>query len=155
MSDFSGLLNATGSGIIFLRPVTSDKDNKVLALTSLKVVIMVQVLYFYLMIQVIIKQFFGYNSRYFCRRLDDATQLGNDADNGTEYCFDRQKSEAESTVWRYGLYNDDTGARYDLAQPGFNINTDSDGSSGNYGYASYWGIWFPPSVSGYRQQNCL
>ncbi len=76
---------------------------------------------------------FGYNANYFCRVKD----------GGTEYCFNRSKSAADSTVWQYGTYDDSTGARYDLAQPGFTIK-DSDGK---YGFASYWGVWLPTAPS--------
>lgn len=74
---------------------------------------------------------FGYNATHFCRS------------NGvTEGCFLRAKTDAKSSVWRYGVYDDDTGARYDLAQPGFMIKKD-----GVYGYASYWGVWFPTTLA--------
>ena len=76
---------------------------------------------------------FGYNNEYFCRAKN----------GGTEYCFSRSKADADSTVWRYGTYDDSTGAKYDLAQPGFSIK-DSDGK---YGFASYWGIWLPTAPS--------
>lgn len=75
---------------------------------------------------------FGYNSTHFCR-----------SDGSTERCFLRSKDAANSTVWRYGVYDDSTGARYDIAQPGFPVKNDA---TGEYGFASYWGIWFPTAV---------
>ena len=76
---------------------------------------------------------FGYNASYFCRVKN----------SGTEYCFSRSKAQASSTVWQYGTYNDGTGAKYDLAQPGFSIKD----SNGKYGFASYWGVWLPTAPS--------
>ena len=76
---------------------------------------------------------FGYNATKFCR---------NDGTNTT--CFNRAKSEASTSVWRYGVYSDGTGARYDLTQPGFPVKNNT---TGEYGYASYWGIWFPTAVT--------
>jgi hypothetical protein len=75
---------------------------------------------------------FGYNATHFCRSKD----------GGAEQCFERAKEKADSSVWKYGVYNDDTGARYDLATPGFMIKKD-----GAYGYASYWGVWFPSALA--------
>ena len=75
---------------------------------------------------------FGYNTTHFCRSKD----------GGAEQCFERAKDKADSSVWRYGVYNDDTGVRYDLATPGFMIKKD-----GTFGYASYWGVWFPTALT--------
>lgn len=76
---------------------------------------------------------FGYNSTHFCR-----------SDGTTERCFLRSKDQAKSTVWRYGVYDDNTGARYDIAQPGIPVKNDA---NSEYGFASYWGIWFPTAVA--------
>ena len=77
---------------------------------------------------------FGYNSTTFCRQQDAQSAQ----------CFDRSKANAGSSVWRYGVYDDSTGAQYDLAQPGFSVlNT----ANSQYGYASYWGIWFPTAAT--------
>jgi hypothetical protein len=76
---------------------------------------------------------FGYNATAFCRK-----------ENGTTTCFDRNKSNANFSVWRYGVYDDTTGARYDLATPGFPIKN---ANTGEYGFASYWGIWLPTAVT--------
>lgn len=75
---------------------------------------------------------FGYNATHFCRNKDGAG----------EQCFERAKDKADSAVWKYGVYNDDTGARYDLATPGFMIKKD-----GTFGFASYWGVWFPTALT--------
>lgn len=75
---------------------------------------------------------FGYNGTRFCR------------DNGgTEKCFDRSVANADASVWRYGVYDDVTGARFDLPNPGFPVKN----AGGEYGFASYWGVWFPTAVS--------
>ncbi len=71
---------------------------------------------------------FGYNQSYFCRQ-----KVG-----GLEKCFSRSKEDAAFSVWRYGVYDDSTGARYDLAVPGFPVKN----ASGEFGFASYWGTWF-------------
>jgi len=76
---------------------------------------------------------FGFNSDYFCR-------IGADQ---TEYCFNRDESVADASVWRYGLYDDTTGARYSLAQPSITIKT----VNGQYGHASYHGVHFPDGVT--------
>jgi len=76
---------------------------------------------------------FGYNGTNFCR-----------SDGTTEKCFDRLATSANTPVWRYGVYTA-AGARYDLASPGFSIKD----ASGNYGFASYWGVWLPtPPATG-------
>ena len=77
---------------------------------------------------------FGYNSSVFCR---------NDGTNPT-ICFDRSKANAKTSVWRYGVYDDTTGNRYDIGTPGFPVKNTA---NNEYGFASYWGIWFPTSVS--------
>jgi hypothetical protein len=83
---------------------------------------------------------FGYNATHFCRSGTEYDSSGNQI-NVPEKCFKRSKDDAIKSVWRYGVYNAD-GSRYDLASPGFSVK---DGS-GDWGYASYWGIWFrnPP-----------
>lgn len=79
---------------------------------------------------------FGYNATNFCR---SGTEAGVAI---SERCFKRSKEDAIKSVWRYGVYNAD-GSRYDLASPGFSVRD----AAGNWGYASYWGLWFntPPS----------
>ena len=84
---------------------------------------------------------FGYNATYFCRSGTEHDSNGA-AVNIAEKCFKRSKDDAIKSVWRYGVYNAD-GSRFDLASPGFSVK---DGN-GDWGYASYWGIWFrnPPA----------
>ncbi len=76
---------------------------------------------------------FGYNQNYFCRQ-----KAG-----GAEKCFSRKKDDASFSVWRYGVYDDVTGARYDIAVPGFPVKN----GAGEYGFASYWGTWFPTPLT--------
>lgn len=75
---------------------------------------------------------FGYNGTYYCR-----------SDGTTEKCFDRSTANADGSVWRYGVYDSGTGARFDLPNPGFPVKN----ADGEYGFASYWGVWFPTAVS--------
>lgn len=70
---------------------------------------------------------FGYNADHYCRFV-----------TGSDRCFSRAYSDLTTTVWRYGLY-DASGAQYDLAKPAFEIVD----ASGEYGIASYNGIWLP------------
>ena len=79
---------------------------------------------------------FGYNATNFCRSGTEAGQ------SIAERCFKRSKDDALKSVWRYGVYNAD-GSRYDLTSPGFSVRD----AAGNWGYASYWGLWLstPPS----------
>lgn len=75
---------------------------------------------------------FGYNGQYYCR-----------SDGTTEKCFDRSIANADASVWRYGVYDSSTGNRFDLPQPGFPVKN----SSSEYGFASYWGVWFPSTLA--------
>lgn len=77
---------------------------------------------------------FGYNQDYFCRQ-----KVG-----GIEKCFSRSKSNAAFSVWRYGVYDNETGNRYDLAVPGFPVKNPA---TGEFGFASYWGTWLPTPLS--------
>ena len=73
---------------------------------------------------------FAYNSQYFRR---------SDANN--DKCFDRAMSRAARSVWNYGTYDANSGARVDLSNPGFPvIATKAADGSKTYGYAGYWGI---------------
>lgn len=56
-------------------------------------------------------------------------------------CFNRAKSAAQKSVWRYGTYESSDGARVDQAHPGFPIQA-NDGTNTYWGYASYWGVNF-------------
>jgi len=75
---------------------------------------------------------FAYNSGYFLRK---------DTSGSTSYCFDRTLANANKAVWRYGTYDASTGARVDLAHPGFPVSV-SYSANTYYGYAGYWGISF-------------
>ena len=74
-------------------------------------------------------------------------------DSSSENCFDRDRSQASESVWRYGLYDDSTGARFDLPQGGFGIKTDE----GTRGWASYHGIHLdntaPSAMNGQEVTN--
>lgn len=74
---------------------------------------------------------FGFNATHFCR---SGTQGGVAV---AERCFIRDKAQAIKSVWRYGVYNAD-GSRFDLTSPGFSVRD----SAGEWGFASYYGIWF-------------
>lgn len=69
---------------------------------------------------------FNYNSSYFRRN---------------SQCFDRSKTNASRSVWRYGTYDATTGNRVDQANPSFQIMAAYGGNS-YYGYAGYYGIGF-------------
>ena len=53
-----------------------------------------------------------------------------------ENCFDRDRSQASESVWRYGLYDDATGKRFEPPQGGFGIKT----ADGTRGWAGYHGV---------------
>lgn len=73
---------------------------------------------------------FAYNNSHF--RRDDGTQ---------DHCFSRSASQASSSVWRYGLYNNDSGARLEL-NSGFPIEF-ARGNETVRGYIGYWGLSVP------------
>ncbi len=78
---------------------------------------------------------FAYNSTYF-RRYD-----------GTyDQCFSRDATDASTgfSVWRYGMYNADTGARI-TRNSGFPIEYTTGGTS-YHGYMGYYGLWLPQDV---------
>ncbi|SVC53127.1 uncharacterized protein METZ01_LOCUS305981, partial [marine metagenome] len=63
----------------------------------------------------------------------------------TEQCFSLAIEDAQRSVHRYGVYNQN-GSRLDLGQGGFPMSaevTDGDGETVNiHAYADYWGVWF-------------
>lgn len=62
--------------------------------------------------------------------------------NGTqEQCFSRLATEADASVWRYGLYDSSTGARI-TRNSGFPIEYLS-GAGTVRGYMGYWGLSVP------------
>lgn len=75
---------------------------------------------------------FAYNSTHFLRKSGAA---------GTQQCFSRSLAEADTSVWRYGVYTAD-GSRHDLSNPGFQV-TYGTGANTYYGFASYYGIYLP------------
>ena len=64
--------------------------------------------------------------------------------NGGENCFDRDRSQASESVWRYGLYHDATGARFEPLQGGFGIKT----ADGTRGWAGYHGVHLDGTAHG-------
>ena len=69
---------------------------------------------------------FAFSDTYF-RRTNDLE----------DRCFDRKSFE--SSAWRYGLYDFETGDRFTI-RSGIPFNTKADGS-GTYGWIGYWGMW--------------
>ena len=71
---------------------------------------------------------FAYNATHFLRG---------------DQCFSRDATEADMSVWRYGVYNADTGARVEL-NSGFPIEyTPTGGSRTYHGYLGYHGLHLP------------
>lgn len=77
---------------------------------------------------------FAYNSSLFHRQNSDGTG---------EACLDR--TDFETSAWRYGLYNSTTGSRINL-NSGFPIKYTSGGTS-VHGWVGYWGLWLPNDVT--------
>jgi hypothetical protein len=61
-----------------------------------------------------------------------------DGDPGT--CLSR--TQFDTRVWRYNLYDSATGARVDR-NSGFGFRT----QAGDYGWIGYWGLWIPEGVA--------
>ncbi len=59
-------------------------------------------------------------------------------------CFDRLATNAEESVWRYGLYDATTGAQI-TRKSGFPIEYTAAGVTSN-GYVGYNGMWMPVAV---------
>ena len=78
---------------------------------------------------------FAYNSTYF-RRYDGTN----------DQCFSRDASDSGTgfSVWRYGLYDADTGARI-TRNSGFPIEYTTGGTT-YHGYMGYYGLWLPQDV---------
>lgn len=77
---------------------------------------------------------FGYDKSFFKRK--DVKEGAAPA----EACLSR--TSFETSAWRYGLYNKDTGARIPV-NSGFPVNTQADGR-GQFGFLSFHGLFFPP-----------
>lgn len=78
---------------------------------------------------------FAYNPTYFLR-----------SDGSASQCFSRDAQDAGTgfSVWRYGLYDADSGARI-TRNSGFPIEHTSSGTT-HHGYMGYWGLWLPQDV---------
>ncbi len=81
-------------------------------------------------------QVFAYDTNYFYRGNTDGSSL---------VCFSRDDAQAGYSTWRYGLYNDN-GSRYELANPGFPVTYTANNGTMHYGYAGFWGVYFPNTV---------
>jgi hypothetical protein len=79
---------------------------------------------------------FAYNADYF-RRFDGTN----------DQCFSRDAADPGTamSVWRYGLYDADSGARV-TRQSGFPIEYTAGGHTYN-GHMGYWGLWLPPEAA--------
>jgi len=79
---------------------------------------------------------FAYNADYF--RRSDGTQ---------DECFSRDASDEDAgmSVWRYGLYDGETGERVNRSS-GFPIEFTADDKT-YHGHMGYWGLWLPPEAS--------
>jgi hypothetical protein len=79
---------------------------------------------------------FAYNADYFLR--------GNGV--GPNQCFSRDAADAATgmSVWRYGLYDEATGAREER-RSGFPIEFTSGNRIFN-GHMGYYGLWLPPEA---------
>ena len=79
---------------------------------------------------------FAYNADYFLRGTG----------GGTNQCFSRDAADPATgmSVWRYGLYDEATGAREER-RSGFPIEFTSGGHTYN-GHMGYYGLWLPPDA---------
>jgi hypothetical protein len=79
---------------------------------------------------------FAYNADYFLRRTA----------GGTDQCFSRDASDAATgmSVWRYGLYDGETGAREERMS-GFPVEYTGNGTTW-HGHMGYYGLWLPPEA---------
>lgn len=78
---------------------------------------------------------FAYNADHFLRRDID----------GTDQCFSRDAEQGSKSVWRYGLYDAQSGDRVTV-NSGFPIEYTTGGRTYN-GHMGYWGLWLPPEAS--------
>lgn len=79
---------------------------------------------------------FAYNANYFRR-----------SDGNADQCFARDATDPDTgmSVWSYGMYNADTGARVEL-NSGFPIDYTANGTT-YHGHIGYWGLWLPPEAA--------
>lgn len=86
---------------------------------------------------------FGYDADTYCRQ--ELSKDGGAADDSTVYCFDTRESQGIKQIFRYGLYDSSTGARFNLSQGGFAVTTTISDTK-YFGFADYWGVHFPADV---------
>jgi len=79
---------------------------------------------------------FAYNANYFRRSAGNA-----------DPCFARDATDPDTgmSVWSYGMYNADTGARVEL-NSGFPIDYSSNGTT-YHGHIGYWGLGLPAEAN--------
>ena len=67
------------------------------------------------------------------------------SDGTVDQCFSRDASDPDTgmSVWRYGLYDADSGDRVDRSS-GFPIEFDAPDGKSYHGHMGYWGLWMPP-----------
>ncbi|WP_428622312.1 hypothetical protein [Sedimenticola sp.] len=77
----------------------------------------------------------NYNTGYFLGGVDN----NNDLTVDSLKC--KSRTAFDTQVWRYGLFHDADGSKVAL-NSGFPIRYVDGNNNGQYGFASYWGIWF-------------
>ena len=66
--------------------------------------------------------------------------LGDTGISTAEICYDTDKANAFTNVFRYGIYNAD-GTRHGESAGSFPIRSDSESGDDLFGWADYWGVW--------------
>ena len=66
--------------------------------------------------------------------------LANTGISTAEVCYDTNKANAFTNVFRYGIYNAD-GTRHGESAGSFPIRSDSQSGDDLFGWADYWGVW--------------
>ena len=66
--------------------------------------------------------------------------LTNTGISTSETCYDTNKANAFTNVFRYGIYNAD-GTRHGESSGSFPIRSDSVSGDDLFGWADYWGVW--------------
>jgi len=72
-----------------------------------------------------------------------APVVSGSVDANLKACYNR--NSFDESVWRYGLYDDTTGARIQR-QSGFPIKASQNGHD-YFGWVGYYGVWFPQDVT--------
>lgn len=80
---------------------------------------------------------FAYDSQYFRR-----------ASGSNDQCFSRDADDPDTgmSVWRYGLYDADTGERV-VRHSAFPVEYGSAAGKTFSGQMGYWGLWLPPEIA--------